>query len=85
MKNWFTIVDNALIVCGVTVALVDIQTVLGIIILAFQVILITYRMVRGIIEHYKKKEFDKIETDLQDGIEKLENISDSVKKDNGNE
>ena len=83
MNKWFTVVDNVLIVCGVTIALVDIQTILGIIILAFQVILIIYRLVRGIIEHYKNKEYDKIETDIQNGIEQIQNLSDSVKN-NGN-
>ena len=79
MKNITNIFEDVSIVFGVTIGLSQIQTVLGIIVLAFQCILIIYKCVVRIYNHAKKKDLDGIETDLEETIDALKDLSDNDK------
>ena len=78
MKN-INVLEDVLIVAGVSVSLAQIQTILGIIILSFQIILIIYKGVRRIIDHAKEKDFDAIEDDIKKTTEDLEKLKESSK------
>lgn len=75
MKNTTNILENVSIVFGVTIGLSQIQTILGIVVLAFQCVLIIYKCVRKIINHTKQKDADAIQKDLEETIDALENLS----------
>lgn len=68
------IVEDVLIVAGVGLSLVDLQTIMGIILLAVQLGLILFKGIRKILESIKKKDADGIEqglNDIKDGIESI--------------
>ena len=79
VKNVTNILEDVSIVFGVTIGLSQIQTILGIIVLSFQVILIIFKCVMKIIDHVKNKDVTAIEHDLEETIESLENLSDKNK------
>ena len=79
VKNVTNILEDVSIVFGVTIGLSQIQTILGIIVLSFQVILIIFKCVMKIIGHVKNKDVAAIEHDLEETIESLENLSDKNK------
>ena len=68
------IVEDVLIVAGVGISLVDLQTIMGIILLAVQLGLILFKGIRKILESIKKKDADGVEqglNDIKDGIESI--------------
>ena len=71
--------EDVSIVFGVTIGIAQIETILGIIVLAFQIILILYKCGMKIYEHIKNKDVKGIETDLKETIDELENLSDKNK------
>ena len=71
--------EDVSIVFGVTIGLSQIQTILGIIILVFQIVLIIYKCVMKIYEHIKNKDAKGIETDLKETIDELEKLSEKDK------
>lgn len=73
-NNVLDVVENASIVLGVTISLQTIYSILGIILLIFQIGLIVYKVVRSIVEHAKNKEYDKIENDIESGINDIQNV-----------
>lgn len=79
MKNITNILEDVSIVFGVTIGLSQIQTILGIVVLAFQCILIIYKCVVNIVKHAKSKDTDAIQKDLEETIDALENLSDKDK------
>ena len=79
MKNITNILEDVSIVFGVTIGLSQIQTILGIIVLAFQCILIIYKCAVRIYNHAKKKDLDGIEQDLEETIDALKDLSDNDK------
>ena len=81
MKN-INILENVSIVFGVTIGLSQIQTILGIIVLVFQVLLIIYKCVVRIINHAKNKDLNGIQNDLEETIDDLEKLSDKDKDGN---
>ena len=72
--------EDCLIASGVTISLIDLQTILGIIILSFQIVLILFKVGKRIYNAIKKKDINEIENAFKDGVEDLQNISDSVSK-----
>ena len=78
MKN-INILEDVSIVFGVTIGLSQIQTILGIIVLTFQVLLIIYKCVVRIINHAKNKDVNAIQKDLEETIDDLEKLSDKDK------
>ena len=79
VKNITNIMEDVSIVFGVTIGLSQIQTILGIIILVFQIILIIYKCGLKIYERIKNKDAKGIETDLKETIDELEKLSDKDK------
>ena len=71
--------EDVSIVFGVTIGLSQIQTILGIIILVFQIILILYKCGLKIYKRIKNKDAKGIETDLKETIDELEKLSDKDK------
>ena len=65
---------------GISVSLPQIETILGIVILVFQIVLILWKVGRKIYDHFKNKQYDKIEEDLNDGISQIEDLKNRNKK-----
>ena len=74
------VLEDCLIASGITISLIDIQTILGIIVLSFQVVLILIKTGKRIYKAIKNKNIDEIESAISDGKEQLENLSDNVSK-----
>ena len=75
------IIEDVLIVAGVSISLIDIQTILGIIILSVQVVLILFKGGKRIYDAIKKKDTKEIESALEETKDALENLKDSQPKD----
>ena len=75
------IIEDVLIVAGVSISLIDIQTILGIILLSVQVALILFKGGKRIYDAIKKKDTKEIESALEDTKDALENLKDSQPKD----
>lgn len=69
------IVEDVLIVAGVGLSLVDLQTIMGIILLAVQLGLILFKGIRKILESIKKKDADGVEQGLNDIKDEIESIT----------
>ena len=85
MKS-YNIIEDVLIAVGIGVSLVDIQQILSIIILCFNVIWIMVKVVLKIVEHYKAKNYNAIADDVKQSIDELEDLKnkvDSKNKDDG--
>lgn len=70
------IIEDVLIVSGIAISLVDIQTILGIIILSVQVCLILFKGGKRIYDAIKKKDSKEIEDALKDTEDALKGLSD---------
>ena len=75
------IIEDVLIVAGVSISLIDIQTILGIILLSVQVVLILFKGGKRIYDAIKKKDTKEIESALEETKDALENLKDSQPKD----
>ena len=74
------VLEDCLIASGVTISLMDIQTILGIIILSFQVILILIKLFKRVYNAVKNKNVDELTDAINDGKDELQNLSDNVSK-----
>lgn len=75
------IIEDVLIVAGVGVSLIDIQTILGIILLVVQIGLILFKLGRKVYSGIKEKNADKIEDALKETEEEIKSLTD--KNENG--
>lgn len=73
--------NDCLIVLGTYIGISQIESILGIIILCFQIALIIYKASRKVYYLIKHKQYNQIEDTIKDTIESLEDL----KKDNENE
>lgn len=73
--------NDCLIVLGTYIGISQIESILGIIILCFQIALIIYKASRKVYYLIKDKQYNQIEDTIKDTIESLEDL----KKDNENE
>lgn len=73
--------NDCLIVLGTYIGISQIESILGIIILCFQIVLIIYKATRKVYYLIKDKQYNQIEDTIKDTIESLEDL----KKDNENE
>ena len=74
------VIENCLIGLGITVSLVDIQSVLSIILLVVDVIWIMWKVGFQIYKHVKSGQYEEIENDIKiahDELDKLTNKEDS--------
>ena len=68
-------VENVLIVAGIAVSLEQIYTILGIVILAVQIILIITKTVIKVIEYVKTKKTDDAVKAIEDAQKEIENVT----------
>ena len=80
MLQKISILEDVLIVGGIAISLSQIQTILGIIILSFQIFLILYKFGYKIYTLIKEKKYDEIDDAIEDTTHQLEHLND--KKDN---
>ena len=71
----FSIFENTLIVAGVSISLPMIESILGIIILSFQIILIMIKTIMKIKESIKNKNYQEIEEHVQNAQDEIEKLS----------
>ena len=69
-----SIIEDVIIGCGITVSLLDIQQTLSIILLVFNVLWILWKFGYKIYTHFRNKEFDKIESDIKDAKDEIEDL-----------
>ena len=78
MKHWLKVLDNVLIIGGVTISLQMIQTILGIVILSAQVVLIITKGVLKIRSAIKNKNTKEIEDAINETKGELENLKEKT-------
>ena len=72
------IIEDVLIGCGITISLIDIQQVLSIILLVFNVCWILWKFGYRIYTHFKNKQFEQIESDIKDAKDEVEQLIDKT-------
>lgn len=77
MKH-INVLEDVLIIGGVTISLSMIQTILGIIILSVQVVLILIKAGTKIYNAIKNKKIDDVEDALNDAKDQLEDLKDKT-------
>lgn len=86
MQNMSRIVDGALIALGLTYSLQNIQSILGIIILAIQIIWLLTKFITKVVSYIKeKRNIEELDTDLQDVVDKITDIKDNLPKEDNND
>lgn len=76
-------IENVLIVGGVALSIENIETLLGVILLAFQIILILWKLGLRIYEHIKNGKYNDVTEDIQKGIEDVTQLQNGLKDRNG--
>lgn len=77
MKNIHNTIDNILIALGATWSLANIQTLLGIIVLVFQIVWLTFKLIVKIINTIKTKgNLDDLDKDVDKITDKINSIGD---------
>lgn len=75
MKH-INVLEDVLIIGGVTISVTMIQSILGIIILSFQIVLILIKGAKKIYDLIKNKKYDEVEDALEETKGELENLKD---------
>ncbi len=70
------IIEDVLIGCGITISLVDIQQVLSIILLVFNVAWLLIKGGLKVYEHLKSKQYGKIAEDIKETADNIEQLTD---------
>lgn len=78
MKHWLNVLDDVLIIGGVTISLSMIQTILGIVILSAQVVLIITKGALKIRSAIKNKNTKEIEDAINETKGELENLKEKT-------
>lgn len=73
--------ENLSIVLGSLIGLSNIEDILGIIILVFQIILILYKVIKKVIDKIKNKEYNELEEEVEKAIEDLKKAKEDHKSD----
>lgn len=73
MKH-INVLEDVLIIGGISVSVTMIQSILGIIILSFQIILILFKAGKKIYDLIKAKKYDEIENTLQETQDQFEDL-----------
>lgn len=74
----YNVIEDVLIACGVTISLLDIQQILSIILLVFNVVWILVKFGLRVYEHIKNKNVQAIANDIKDAKDELETLKDSI-------
>ena len=75
MKTISKVIEDVSIVLGVSLGIAQIETILGIVLLVFQIGLIIYKLIRSIIDKIKKKDYDGIENDIKNATDEIEKLT----------
>ena len=78
-----SLIEDVLIACGISVSLMDIQQILSIILLVFNVLWILWKFGVRVYNHIKNKHYQEIGNDIEDAKNELETLTgdkDSVDK-----
>ena len=76
-----SIIEDVIIATGIAISLVDIQQILSIILLVFNVGWILFKCGVKIYEKVKSKNYKGIADDIKDTTDELQTLSDSIKDD----
>ena len=74
------VIEDVMIATGVSVSLVDIQQILSVVLLIFNVIWICIKSGVKIYHHIKDKRYDQIDDTVKDAIDNIEKITNQDKK-----
>ena len=77
-----TVIEDVLIATGVTISLLDIQQILSIILLMFNVCWILVKFGLKIYEHIKNKNVKAIADDIKETTDELEDLNGKIKDSN---
>ena len=69
-----TIIENVLIACGISVSLIDVQQVLSIILLIFNVCWILWKFGYRAYTHFKNKQYKEIGNDIKETKDEIETL-----------
>lgn len=78
MKHWLNVLDDVLIIGGVTISLSMIQTIFGIVIMSAQVVLIIIKGILKIRSANKNKNPKEIEDAINETKGELENLKEKT-------
>lgn len=78
--NTKSLIDDVLIVCGISVSLLDIQQTLSIVLLVFNVLWIIWKFIYRVYTHIKNNQIDEIENDIKDAKDEIEKFTNDSKK-----
>lgn len=74
-------VEDVAIAMGLYVSIIDIQQILSIVLLVFNIIWICVKAGINIRKHIKEKKYDEIDDDIKDAIDEIEDLSKKDKND----
>ena len=77
-------VEDVAIAMGVYVSIIDIQQILSIVLLVFNIVWICTKAGINIYKHIKEKKYDEIDDDIKDAIDEIEDLSKKDKNDSAN-
>ena len=70
-----SLIEDVLIACGISVSLMDIQQILSIILLVFNVLWILWKFGVRVYNHVKNKQYQEIGNDIEDAKNELETLT----------
>ena len=73
-----SIIEDVLIGCGITISLIDIQQILSIILLVFNVLWILVKFGMKLYDHIKAKNYTQIADDIKETKDELEQLNDKI-------
>ena len=79
--NVTEIVEDAMICFGVVISIDQIESILGIVILSFEICWILWKGISRIIKHVKNKDYKSAIEETQNTLEDINNVVDKHKKD----
>ena len=80
MQHLTRVFEDGCIILNTAIGLSQIESLLGIIILSFQIILILVKGIKLIINHIKNKDIDKAIEETENLVEKLNEKKDEINK-----
>ena len=76
----YNMIENSTIALGVAFGITNIESILGIILLVLQVVLILWKVGYKVYLRIKYKQLDKIQKDIEDAMNELEQIKNNQPK-----
>lgn len=76
VNNYINTFEDALIILGASIGISNLDTILGIIVLSFQIILILWKFGYKVYNLVNKKKYDKIDDAIKEVIEEVDELKD---------